>query len=60
MRYYAEITMKVFYKTDVDIDTEETNNIEEEICNELAAGIKSSALTGFEYIDILEVGKTIK
>lgn len=56
MRYYAEITTKVFYET----DTENIDDVKEEICHELEAGIQNSALTDFEYIDILEVGKTIK
>lgn len=56
MRYYAEITTKVIYET----DTEKMDDIKEEIRNELEAGIKNSALTDFEYIDVLEVGKIIK
>lgn len=53
MQYYAEITTKVFYET----DTEKMDDIKEEICQELKVGIMNSALTNFEYIDVLKIGK---
>lgn len=55
MKYYAEITTKVFYET----NTENIDEVKNEIHDEIEVGINSCSLIDFEYIDVLEAGKTV-
>lgn len=53
MKVYAEITMMVAMETQ---ETDETK-IKEQFADSVSNALDNSAITGYEYIDVLEVRK---